>query len=169
MQLQSMSSIHWNRSKFDYYHRVPFTTQYTNTSCSLWEEVQRVVTCVEQRLLLENEGNWDRDPELNFHFPVFVVCLDKNYNNSRLYVALDWSAALVPSGRGTASTSTPIATNTRCRREMMDVQTQNLKNENWSKHVEGINFPPLFVPRFNRQCLWTYDLLALQPPLVDWN
>lgn len=113
--------------------------------------IQRVVTCVEQRLLLENEGNWDRDPELNFHFPVFVVCLDKNYNNSRLYVALDWSAALVPSGRGTASTSTPTATNTRCRREMMDVQTQNLKNENWSKHVEGINFPPLFVPRFNRE------------------
>lgn len=47
--------------------------------------------------------------------------------------------------------------------EMNVQQTQNLKNENWSKHVEGINFPPLFVHFQSRQCLpgRMYEWLAL--------
>lgn len=124
--------IHWNRTKFDYYHHsrsLMLNNIWTKCTCTGTRRDQLGVIGgknskhTPRRKLV-------RDRELHFHFP--VVCLDKNYENSRMLHCTERTALYT------------IARARHDRRRTPPDTQQNLKNENWSKHVEGINFPPLF-------------------------
>lgn len=75
------------------FHDAPHTSERAVSAHTSWTGVDGDVCgkkSNDRRHMCRCWRKLARDRELNFHFPVFfwTVCLDKNYKNSRLYVAL---------------------------------------------------------------------------------